>query len=486
LSPHASTAYCWSIADASLMMFSPHHGTALQTKKKSKRNTPHAGAGGVLVLYGLRPPQKGLAGVMSDNDQDFGSQEPSNEASTPREKLLSEWEHTLYDPPSEQVYNDWTATHYGGPATIQDEQEQGTDFTTLDPLPGAVLPTYPAFVKFNEVAERFRVRLKALDAMAKRARGQHIGSTLDEIETTEARDVLAGVIPCGQITVAYGLPKVGKSALAHKYAIVVSSDDLDLDGEPVTHGRVLFVTLDPGARKEQVKPRMMRVAERLGVKRRDDRLIVVDDIVFLDDPLSVESLLQHNPGAFELVVIDPLYKALSNGDPSVASVMVAATEGMKMICERTGAALLLLHHATKVGGEMYGSVFLKAALDAQLFVERVKDMVKVTVEEVKNGAPREKPFVYRLDGAFLESTDRAAKGNGKSDVSAFPHANMLALIPTTDTLKREARKLVAHLLTGTNTTQEKQWQRWRKDWLKAGATVENGDTIRRVVGEDVS
>ena len=78
---------------------------------------------------------------------------------------------------------------------------------------------------------------------------------------------------------------------------------------------------------------------------------------------------------------------MTGGDPSFAGPMNAATEGVKTIIGATGGALLLLHHATKSKGEMYGSVFLDAAFDARLFVERVKDYVTVTVEVIKNGDP---------------------------------------------------------------------------------------------------
>jgi hypothetical protein len=253
------------------------------------------------------------------------------------------------------------------------------------------------------------------------------------------------------------------------------------------HGRVLYVSLDPGARKTQVALRMEQICERLGVEQPEN-LILVHQTVFLDDPESVDSLLRHNPGPFVLVVIDPLYRALVGGDPAHAGAINAAIENVIRITDETGAAVMILNHDTKAGG-MYGSKFLGAATDCKIFVKRdfKTNVVTLKVEMVKNGEPPEKPFVYKLDKEFLERTDRATKGNGKSKVSAFPHADMLALIPTTDTLKRDARKLVKDLLSGSATAQEKQWQRIRREWVKVGvgATVEKGDMIRRVVGEDV-
>jgi hypothetical protein len=440
--------------------------------------------------------------IESDIEGQESSDSETSRASTARENVLIEWEEQFsrQTPTMQQAWNE----SHRNPEYENDFRGDRWECieASLVPLDGVdLVHRSTAFLKLLEYAEGVRVKLKAIDRLERRGTGYHIGSTLNQIEDVEARDVLPGVIPAGEITVGYGSPKAGKSAFAHKLAICVASDDTEFDGEPIMHGRVLFVTLDPGARKAQVKRRMMQIYERLGIDRRDDTLILVDDVMFLDDPLSVDSLLRKNPGKYVLVVIDPLYKALSNGDPSVASSMTKATEGMKTIAETTGAAVLILHHATKASDEMFGSVFLKAALDSQLFVERTKDTVRVAVEVVKNGAPRETPFTYRLDGAYLESLDKPKIKNVEVEPLAL-RPDMIAMVPITGKPVKAsaARKLIAKMLKGkTPSAREKEWERIRQSWADAGWIIQNSKarsirrvvevapdgTIRRIVGEGV-
>ena len=293
------------------------------------------------------------------------------------------------------------------------------------------------------------------------------------------------MIPAAELTVIYGAPKHGKSAWAHKLAVAVASDNLTFDGLPVEHGRVLFVTLDPGARRVQVKRRLSAICDRLGVPdvMENKRIVLVDDVVFLDDIHSVDHFLQRNPGKFALVVIDPLYKALTSGDPSIAGQMTNATEGMKQIIAATGAALVIVHHATKARGEMYGSVFLDAALDARLYVQRVSDAVTVTVEVVKNGEPPERPFTYRFEKEFLAAVGRDLPKVRDDDDAPVTHPDMLALIPLTLTPTHKARKLIEHMLTAPSPdAREQEWYRIRADWERDGLVVQNKKTrtIRRV------
>ena len=410
-----------------------------------------------------------------------------------REKLLCEWwdrweqmtPRDFYQPgpgvgpdglwegdPNVKAYRQWTATHIKEivalPVRFTYETEERQIY--LQPKPDCTFtPPNPTWKRWADFSDRMWRKLKYKD-------GAHRGYTLDEIpDDDDDRYLLDRVIPAQEMTVEYGAPKGGKSAWAQKLSVCVASDDLDFDGMPVEHGRVLFVTLDPGARRKQVKRRIMEICKRLCVMDvlNNKKIIIVDDVVFLDDPESVDHFLQRNPGKFSLVVIDPLYKAMSGGDPSIAGAMVAATEGMKTIIEATGAALLIVHHATKANGEMYGSVFLKAALDAQIYVERAKDTVTVTVEVVKNGEPPEMPFTYRLEKAYLEPTMPAAPKRARAD--------LLAMVPLTDTPRIEVRKLIEPQLNGaTKHARDTEWSRIVRTWTDAGAVIVTGGAIRRV------
>jgi hypothetical protein len=438
---------------------------------------------------------------MSDSDDNYESQQgddynndrdkltqSDNGFDDEREKLLREWVDRFKEFEPDE-YNEvtraaaaWMATHVCDVVELPNPPCAGTESCRifLRPIAGCRFSTSDRkFERFARFSESVRLRIKQIDL-------QHSGSTLDEIgDDGRPPFFLAGTIPTSAISLAYGKPKHGKSAWAHKLAVCVAAG-LDFDGERVPHGRVLLITLDPGARKRNVKPRLMEICDRLGAKVGRN-LVIVDDAVILNDPPSVESLLRKNPGEFVLVIVDPLYKAV-RGELTQQSVMEAASEGMKMVAVETGAAVLILHHEGRGDStHAYGSIFLDAAIDSAMHVVRKDDRVTVTVDPIliKNGAPREAPFVYRLEGPYLENLT-APRAPGKTVaapavVADAPHREMLALIPTGATPIRKARELIEHLLSGEPDARRKQWERVRAAWADAGLIVQGNGMIRRVV-----
>jgi hypothetical protein len=440
---------------------------------------------------------------MMNNDDDLESQaelddqDPRDETTQDDafddegEKILCEWvarwkfisldEYGDGSDPTAVAAKQWMATHVRESVVLPMPGNVATETCEiyLTPKPGCTFSTTDkAFERFARYSETVRHRIKQIDS-------QHSGSTLADIGEDDRKPyLLDGMIPTGEISLGYGRPKGGKSAWAHKLAICVAFG-LYFDDEAVTHGRVLYVTLDPGARKRNVKPRLMEICARLSITPNGN-LVIVDDPVILNDPASVASLLRKNPGEFALVIIDPLYKAI-NGELTQQSVMEAASEGMKMIAVETGAAVLILHHEGRGDSSHgYGSIFLDAAVDAGMHFLRKDDRVTVKADAAlfKNGAPRETPFVYRLEGPYLESLTPAAPRERKtaapSIVPDVHRPDMLALIPTTPTPVREARRLIEHLLSGEPDAREKQWHRARATWADAGLIVQKAGRIWRV------
>ena len=160
---------------------------------------------------------------------------------------------------------------------------------------------------------------------------------------------------------------------------------------------MLYVSADRGARLKKVKARFLQICERLELEPPTiDRLALVETPVKLNDPKSVADLLLKNPGAFVLVVIDPLFRCV-NGDLSRQEIIDAVDTGLTTIADATGAALLILHHEPHLAGRPFGSVFIGAGGDAQVHVVRHSkgnvlrdgDPVTVTVEWLKNDDPAE-------------------------------------------------------------------------------------------------
>ena len=189
------------------------------------------------------------------------------------------------------------------------------------------------------------------------------------------------------------------------------------------------------------------------------KLMLTDDLFHLNDPASVDNLLAHNPGRFVLVVIDSLFRCVS-GSLSQDVVASAAMDAIERISRATGAAMAAIHHEPRSGEHLFGSVMLDAAYDAKIHVERGKDRnsVIVTVQELKNAPIPDKPFTYRIEEEYLAAVTGAASATTPK-LASSRHQEMFALLPAGWFTRKEGRKLVEPLLTGTEEARRKQWQR---------------------------
>ena len=317
------------------------------------------------------------------------------------------------------------------------------------------------------------------------------GVGLEHIEEDGAElYVVPFVIPTEGASMVFGEQKHGKSIWAQKLTVCITSDGLEFDGLKVRHGRVLYITADSGARRRQVKTRFRQICERLSVQQPTiDRLVIVDTAVKLNDPKSVDDLIRKNPGAFVLVVIDPLFRCV-NGRLSGEEVAADIDEGLTRIAEATGAAVLVVHHEPAATEKPFGSVFLQAGGVAQVHVVRHTkggvyrdgDKVTVTVQWLKNDEPPEKPFEYRIEGAYLTGPQDSKGAPVVAPVEKIPHPKALARLPLAARPLRGARAIVEDLLNGTEHAREKQWERWRKAWQAAGVIEQKDGEIRRLIG----
>jgi hypothetical protein len=432
---------------------------------------------------------EGQAGETMTIDDDLGSQDTlDDDASdgrtienydTEREKLLCEWrdrfELMVESDGDDTTARLWAATHIKEVVALPDRSGEAFEqWIFMEPKPGCkFVPPNVMWKRFADFSDRQSLKIK-------RGIGKESGTPLPHIKKVQPTYLLDGIISTTDLVLLYGGEKEGKSTFGHKVGIVVASENLDLDGIPVKHGRVLYVSLDPGARKPQVGVRMEAICKRLGIEQ-PERLIVDHETVFLDDAMSVESMLQRNPGEFVLVIIDPLYRALSGGDPSHAGAINLAIESVIRIQQQTGAAVMILNHDTKTGG-MYGSKFLGAAADCKIFMQRdfKTNIVTLKVELSKNtGALDLPPIRYRLDKEHLERLDAPKQHVDEPAIVTRP--DMLALMPSTWTPIKTARELIEHLLTApTDRGKDKEWERIRERWEAARLIEKRMRKLRKV------
>lgn len=353
---------------------------------------------------------------------------------------------------------------------------------------------HPAYKKFQTYNAAILEQLEQLETNREHALNPPPGSrpplkgwSLPEIDENEGSAwPVPGVIPHG-LTFLFGSPKSAKSLLAQKLSACIAGG-VPFDGiEGLEHGRVLYITRDIGASRQEVKKRLMKILPRLGLSENalDGKLILTDDPFYLNDPASVDSLLAQNPGRFVLVVIDSLFRCVI-GSLTQDVVASAAVEAIDRISRATGAAMVAIHHEPRGGEHLFGSVMLDAAYDAKIHVERGKERntVLVTVQELKNAPIPNKAFSYRLEEEYLAPVAGVEAGTGAvGATTAKPatsrHQEMLALLPTGWFTRKEGRKLVEPLLTGSEEAKRKQWQRAVADMIATGQLEVRKTSLRK-------
>ena len=328
----------------------------------------------------------------------------------------------------------------------------------------------PEYQKFQRYSAAILQQLEQLEANLEHALNPPAGSrpplkgwSLDEIDENDGSVwPVPRLIPHG-LTFVYGLPKGGKSLWMQKLSACIAGG-VPFDGiEELEHGRVLYITSDIGASRQEVKKRLMKILPHLGLSEDalDGKLILTDDPFYLNDPASVDNLLAHNPGRFVLVVIDSLFRCVS-GSLSQDVVASAAVDAIARISRATGAGMVAIHHEPRSGEHLFGSVMLDAAYDAKIHVERGKERnsVIVAVQELKNAPVPDKPFTYRIEEEYLAAVAGAGAASATTPkLASSRHQEMLALLPAGWFTRKEGRKLVEPLLTGAEEARRKQWQR---------------------------
>lgn len=110
------------------------------------------------------------------------------------------------------------------------------------------------------------------------------------------------------------------------------------------------------------------------VKEARFHMLFLNDFSLLD-PYDVELFLARvwcEGLAPKLIVFDTLSYCLAGGDENSAGDMQLAVKACRQIQIRTGAAILLIHHSGKNGGQERGSTALRSAADMVMKLSRKK------------------------------------------------------------------------------------------------------------------
>ena len=242
---------------------------------------------------------------------------------------------------------------------------------------------------------------------------------------------------------------------------------------------MIYVTLDPGAEARRIKPGIIEIRNRLGLKP-SGRLHLTDAPLVLNEPASVAHWIELNKARLpcKLIIVDSLFSAAA-GSLAQDDVVGGCMEGVRILL-RYAQAVVTPHHDNKQG-DIFGSVFLKAMMVSKIGVARnvlsdgsLGDQVTVTTEFLKFDSADLK-LKYTLDGPYLDA-------NAPSDMpDGIRRPDILALLPITPIVVSEARKRIEHLLSAkTPKSREMEWRRLRKHWVERGVVIVKDVTIRRL------
>lgn len=199
--------------------------------------------------------------------------------------------------------------------------------------------------------------------------------------------VVENVLPAGEIAVLFGQPGTGKSFLAGDVAFHVSLG-LDWFGHETTKGPVVYLAGE-GRRGWQ-----HRVAAWKAKYGQDpvDTFFPESGALHFRDPAWVEGFLDYLKAENlcpVLVVIDTLSSAIGVADENASDAMNAFVEGCKLVCEATGACVLVVHHPAKAQSadspRGHGTLGGSASTVLRLVDDDRSGLRKLTCEKQRDG-----------------------------------------------------------------------------------------------------
>jgi hypothetical protein len=203
----------------------------------------------------------------------------------------------------------------------------------------------------------------------------------NEIRNVTPKEPLVdGWLDRGDFGLVYGKPESFKSFLAVDVGLCVATGR-PWHGFEVTQGPVLIIPAEGASGMPQ---RSDAWQEFHGVNADDAPLYWLPMSLDLRDPEWARAIeVEVEPfGPFALVVVDTVFRTFGGGDENSSADMGAYIAGLDLIRERTGAAVLAVHHPGKseaAGARGHSS--LRAALDAEIEVQRRGH--RVTVQSTK-------------------------------------------------------------------------------------------------------
>jgi hypothetical protein len=215
-----------------------------------------------------------------------------------------------------------------------------------------------------------------------------------------------GMLAENSFFVLYGKEKSGKTFFALALALSIAAG-LEFCGLQVHQGRVLYVIAE-GNEKEfrnRLRVWLKRHPKAIDAIRENFRAVTVP--VMINQPEQVKALLDQNPDDWDLVVIDT-YLRNTSGNVNDPKDAVAFVRGVDAIRERSGAAVIAVHHEGKDGRRgAFGSMHLTGACDGAAVVmrESVGNLRRFQIKLMRNGDDSQEDIAFRLAPAVAAWDD---------------------------------------------------------------------------------
>lgn len=315
-------------------------------------------------------------------------------------------------------------------------------------------------------------------------------------------DPIKGVIGWGDLGVLFGPSSVGKTFGAFDLGMAVATGRERWCGRLVKKGPVLHVAFEggKGARKRLLAAAMehgdpgpmLAILDNAPPLNKAGENAGVEMIITAATELSVNA-----DAPVVLIVIDTLSAAAAGDDENSAADMSALMARLKTIAERTGAAVLAIHHTGKDRQNgMRGSSALRGNADFVIELTEAREMAIEKCREGKTGplarfelkeielgidddGERQTSCVVRfLDGVPMPESKAKPK---------LPPAARFAL----DVLRNlynegKARHVPADQINGVDVPRCVRLDDWRHACRERGLAKEGGDEKKRAEAERVA
>jgi len=162
------------------------------------------------------------------------------------------------------------------------------------------------------------------------------------------RYLIPGILAAGQPGGIYGAVKTLKTSLAADLLISLASGTPFLGRFPVAGpGRVLFLSGESGLDALQSLARRICAERGLSLESLEN-FVVSTDLPRLDRPvdlMALQELIEREKPV--CVVIDPIYLAMDSSKSRSLFAMGAMLRPLAELCQSTGCAVLVVHHAKR-------------------------------------------------------------------------------------------------------------------------------------------